>query len=248
MSAPDGAPDGAAAVRARGLGLRSGGREVFAGVDLDVPAGSLLVVRGGGGSGKTSLLLTLAGRMRPTAGSLRVLGQPLPARAAAVRRRAALAEVRGVNDLDDALTVEQHVAERVVLHQPWWRPWATRAQVEAQLERVERVVALTPRAGGPAPVLHRRAFVSDLDALERLALGVVLALVGRPALLVVDDVDALRRADDRRRAWRALGALQRTSPEPLTVVASCTDDPDLPDPDLPDGAGGGTVLLDLQDL
>ena len=156
---------------------------------------------------------------------------------------AALAEVRGVNDLDDALTVEQHVAERVVLHQPWWRPWATRAQVDAQLERVERAVALTPGAGGPAPALHRRAFVSDVDPLERLVLGVVLALVGRPALLVVDDVDALRRADDRRRAWRALSALRGTSAEPLTVVASCTDDPDLPD-----DAGTGTVLLDLQDL
>ncbi|WP_432537748.1 hypothetical protein [Kineococcus arenarius] len=92
------------------------------------------------------------------------------------------------------------------------------------------------------PGLHRREFVSDVDPLERMALGVVLALVGRPDVLVVDDVDSLRRVEDRRRAWAALTALRRTSAEPLTVVASCTDDPDLPR-----GADADTVLLDLRD-
>ncbi|NAZ88058.1 ABC transporter ATP-binding protein [Kineococcus indalonis] len=230
------------AVRAQDLSLRSGGRTVFSGVDLAVPTGSMLVVRGGAGSGKTSLLLTLAGRMRPTGGTLRVLGHELPAQARAVRRRAALGEVRGVNDLDDALTVEQHVAERVVLHQPWWRPWASRAQVDEQLDRVEHALGATAQAGAAVPALHRREFVSDVDPLERAVLGVVLALVGRPELLLVDDVDALRRAEDRRRAWHALTALRRTSAEPLTVVATCTDDPDLPR-----GADADTLLTDLQD-
>ncbi|WP_432549126.1 ATP-binding cassette domain-containing protein, partial [Kineococcus arenarius] len=78
------------AVRARDLTLRSGGRDVLTGVDVDVPVGSMLVVRGRTGSGKTSLLLTLAGRMRPTSGTLRVLGHDLPAQARAVRRRASL--------------------------------------------------------------------------------------------------------------------------------------------------------------
>ncbi|WP_432506369.1 ATP-binding cassette domain-containing protein [Kineococcus arenarius] len=234
------------AVRARDLTLRSGGRDVLTGVDVDVPVGSMLVVRGRAGSGKTSLLLTLAGRMRPTSGTLRVLGHDLPAQARAVRRRAALAEVRGVNDLDDALTVEQHVAERLVLHQPWWRPWTGRGRVDELLDRVERTfdVPAAPGAvpGAAAPGLHRREFVSDVDPLERMALGVVLALVGRPDVLVVDDVDSLRRVEDRRRAWAALTALRRTSAAPLTVVASCTDDPDLPR-----GADADTVLLDLRD-
>ncbi|WP_432573869.1 ABC transporter ATP-binding protein [Kineococcus sp. SYSU DK005] len=230
------------AVRARDLSLRGGGREVFSGVDVELPVGSTLVVRGGTGSGKTSLLLTLAGRMRPTGGDLRVLGHDLPAQARAVRRLAALGEVRGVNDLDDALTVEQHVAERLVLHRPWWRPWASRAEVEDLLDRVEHALGVTAGAGATVPALHRREFVSDVDPLERMALGVVLALVGRPAVLLVDDVDSLRRVEDRRRAWEALTVLRRTSTEPLTVVATCTDDPDLPR-----GADADTLLLDLQD-
>ena len=239
------------ALRAEGLGLRASGRQVFSGVDLAAPIGSMLVVRGRAGTGKTSLLLMLAGRMRPTAGTLTVLGQGVPAQARAVRRRVALAEVRGVNDLDDALTVEQHVAERLVLHQPWWRPWASKAQVAEQLARVEGALAVTAEAGADLPALRPREFVSDIDPLERMVLGVVLALVGRPDVVVVDDVDALRRGEDRRRAWAALSAVRRTSAVPLTVVASCSDTSDLPGPapaaHQDAGPDADTLLLDLED-
>jgi ABC-type multidrug transport system ATPase subunit len=230
------------ALEAKGLGLRAGGRTVYTGVDVEAPVGSVVVVRGRAGSGKTSLLLTLAGRMRPTTGELRVLGEELPRRAGAVRRRVALAEVRGVNELDDALTVEQHVAERLVLHRPWYRSWVSRDQVAEQIARVERAIALTAQTGADLPTLRPRQFVSDLDPLERMALGVVLALVGRPDVLVVDDVDSLRRNEDRRRAWEALSALPRTSSVPITVVASCSDTSDIRW-----HTGDDRILLDLQD-
>lgn len=230
------------AIRAQSLALHAQGRPVFSGVDADVPAGATLVVRGRAGTGKTSLLLTLAGRMKPSAGSLRVLGQELPARAAAVRRRVALAEVRGVNELDDALTVEQHVAERLVLHQPWYRPWVSADQVADQLDRVRAALTQTAEAGADLPELRPREFVSDIDPLERMTLGVVLALVGRPEVLVVDDVDSLRRTEDRRRAWESLEALQRQSPTPLTIVASCSDTSDVRW-----HADDHRLLLDLQD-
>ncbi|MBB2900970.1 ABC-type multidrug transport system ATPase subunit [Kineococcus radiotolerans] len=229
------------AVTARGLELRARGRTVFSGVDVEAPVGSTVVVRGAASTGKTSLLLTLAGRMKPTGGRLRVLGEELPARAGAVRREVALAEVRGVNELDDALTVEQHVAERLVLHQPWYRPWVSADQVDEQVERAQRALDVTAGTGADVPALRPREFVSDLAPLERMALGVVLALIGRPRVLVVDDVDALRSGEDRRRAWEALAALQRTSSRPLTVLASCTDTTDIRW-----HAGDDRILLDLQ--
>lgn len=230
------------AVEASGLELRAGGRSVFSGIDLEAPVGSMVVVRGRSGAGKTSLLLTLAGRMRATSGGLRVLGEELPGRAGAVRRRVALAEVRGVNDLDDALTVEQHVAERLVLHQPWYRPWVSKDQVAEQIARVERAVAVTAETGADVPALRPREFVSDIDPLERMALGVVLALIGRPDVIVVDDVDSLRRTEDRRRAWESLSALRHTSAIPLTVLASCSDTSDIRW-----HAGDDRILIDLQD-
>ena len=69
----------ALAVRADGL-TRSGSLgPVFGPVDLRIPFGGLAVVQGFAGSGRTSLLLTLSGRMRPSSGKLRVLGRTKPA-------------------------------------------------------------------------------------------------------------------------------------------------------------------------
>ncbi len=61
-----------AAIVARGLEKRFGAVVALAGIDLEVPAGSLLGVVGPNGAGKSTLLRLLAGLARPTAGSLRV--------------------------------------------------------------------------------------------------------------------------------------------------------------------------------
>lgn len=55
---------------ARDLALSRGGRRLFAAVGFAIGAGELLLVRGPNGAGKSSLLLTLAGILRPEAGAL----------------------------------------------------------------------------------------------------------------------------------------------------------------------------------
>ena len=68
-------------IRARGLVLHGSRGIVYGPLDLDLPTGGLVVVQGPQGGGRSSLLLTLAGRMVPDAGSrLEVLGEPLPRR------------------------------------------------------------------------------------------------------------------------------------------------------------------------
>src|SRR6476660_5084345 len=62
---------------ASGLGVQGNAGWIFRDVDLRLPAGSLTAVVGPAGCGRSSLLLALAGRMRPTAGSLSVLGHNL---------------------------------------------------------------------------------------------------------------------------------------------------------------------------
>ena len=63
---------------ARGLGLKTYAGYAYRAVDVDARAGELTAVRGRNGSGKTALLLTLAGRMKPTEGSLSAGGLELP--------------------------------------------------------------------------------------------------------------------------------------------------------------------------
>lgn len=57
-----------------GAGRAFGGRAVLSGVSLTVRAGELVGVAGPNGGGKSTLLLLLAGLLRPTAGTVRVCG------------------------------------------------------------------------------------------------------------------------------------------------------------------------------
>jgi heme exporter protein A len=58
----------------RGVGCVRGGRDVFSGLDFEVPAGEALAVTGRNGSGKTSLLRLIAGLLTPAGGSIALEG------------------------------------------------------------------------------------------------------------------------------------------------------------------------------
>lgn len=67
------------AARARGLGKRFGRALALDSVDFDLPTGSVLGLLGANGSGKTTLIRLLLGLARPDAGTVELLGQPVPA-------------------------------------------------------------------------------------------------------------------------------------------------------------------------
>ncbi len=62
------------------------GRTLFAGVDVDVAPGGVLVIEGEHAP-RRALLLALAGRVKLTGGTLKVLGLVLPEEAAVLRAR-----------------------------------------------------------------------------------------------------------------------------------------------------------------
>jgi ABC-type multidrug transport system ATPase subunit len=70
----------AMAVETRGLAKYFGSLHAVDGIDLAVPAGSTYGFLGPNGSGKTTTIRVLLGLVSPTAGSWRLLGQPMPER------------------------------------------------------------------------------------------------------------------------------------------------------------------------
>ncbi len=89
------ASGGGPALSLRGVRRRMGRETVLAGIDLEVAAGRLVVLRGSNGSGKTTLLRLLATRLRPHAGTASVFGHDLVSEAEAVRGRVGLLSVTG---------------------------------------------------------------------------------------------------------------------------------------------------------
>ena len=86
-------------VEIRGLRFAYGTRPVLKGVDLDIPAGSVVAILGTSGSGKTTLLQLIGGLAKPQAGSVRVLGEDVQAldtpRLLKLRRRMGMMFQRG---------------------------------------------------------------------------------------------------------------------------------------------------------
>ncbi|MDQ0733666.1 ATP-binding cassette domain-containing protein [Arthrobacter agilis] len=231
--------DGAPAISVEGLTLRAGKRTIFEDVTFDVPAGSLAVLAGPSGTGKSPLALALAGRLTPTAGRASVGGLALPRHAREVRRRVAVTGNATVTPLDETLTVKHHVAEALQLAGPWWRRSATPERVDRTITAANDLLGALEDVFGDDDAsdplvrarLHRRELVRDAAPAARFALGLVLALVSDPDILVVDDVDQLRTVRERRAAWAALLTLgrMRDDARPLTVVATCQDRQELTD-------------------
>ena len=211
-----------AAVRAEGLGLRGPRGWVYRGVGLDAEPGALVVVGGAAGSGRTSLLLTLTGRMKPTEGLAEVAGLALPRQATAVRRIAALGPVPGVNDLEGALTVAEHLRERRLLHFSRLRRSTRR---DAPRRSADQALALAGLAVEELPDGPRTP-VRTLGPLQALRLSTALALLGRPRLLCVDDPEDRLPAAERAAAWTMLRGIADTG---TTVLATATDGTGLAD-------------------
>lgn len=164
--------EGAPYVSARALGLKTYAGYAYRGVDVDVHKGALVAVRGRNGSGKTALLLTLAGRMKQTDGALVVGEFELPRQRAKAERHVGLGLFSGLNDLQDSLTAT----------------YATGAEFELYGRKPHREAVLAYlRVWGLADIANVR--VKDLTSEKLTQLGIALAFVGEPDAVVVDNVE-----------------------------------------------------------
>jgi len=176
---------------------------VFDGVDLAVDAGELLVIHGPGRSGRTTLLLTLAGRHRITAGVAEVGGHWLPGDEAAVRRAVVVAQAEPAVGFEGRLRVREVLEEARLVNR------LRRPEVEEALAFFELDV--------PPALL-----VDELEPATRTLLAVALAWAQRPAVLVVDDADRGCPPLQRRAVWEGLRRAQATG---CTLLVGAQDRP-----------------------
>ena len=94
-------------IEARGLEKSFGRTRALAGVDLEVPAGSILGVLGPNGAGKTTAVRILTTLTIPDGGSARVAGHDVVKDASAVRRRIGVTAQDAT--LDEVLTGRQNL-------------------------------------------------------------------------------------------------------------------------------------------
>lgn len=211
-------------VHARELAVSGHRGEVFSGLDLDVCAGTLALLVAAEGGGKTAALLAISGRLEISAGELDVAGAVVPEQAALVQRRAALAEFPSVNALADDLDVAAHIAERLAPRT--MLPWARRSDIRGVLTRYDELCDVA----GVDPVAPD-TLVGDIGRLQRTILGIVLAGIGEPALVLVDEADALPTRGERIGLWAVLGRVVDTQTYGVTpaVLVACHESPDLGD-------------------
>jgi branched-chain amino acid transport system ATP-binding protein len=141
-------------------------------VSLEVPAGGIVAVLGANGAGKTSLLRTIAGLVRPSGGRIVFDGEPVTRERAEDLVRRGLAYVPEGGGVIGELTV----AENLRLGALWRRDRDERAQT------LEEVVALFPRLGERGS-MH----ANTLSGGERQMLSIGRALMGRPRMLLLDE-------------------------------------------------------------
>jgi branched-chain amino acid transport system ATP-binding protein len=138
-------------------------------VSLEVPEGSVTAVLGANGAGKTSLLRTITGLVRPTSGHVRVEGEDITRWAVEEIVRFGIAHVPEGRGVIGELTVEENLRLGGL--------WRGRDAMPLR-EIYELFPRLEERAGQPA---------SRLSGGERQMLSIGRALVGRPRALLLDE-------------------------------------------------------------
>jgi len=163
------APAEAAFVRLRGVTRRFGTTLAVDGASFDLPRGQFMTILGPSGSGKSTLLRMIAGFLEPTAGDIRVHGQPV---AGVPPYR------RSVGMVFQRLALFPHMSARENIVYPLRMRGFPAAEMD---ERVARYLSLVQLEG----LGHRR--IHELSGGQQQRVAIARALVFEPDLLLLDE-------------------------------------------------------------
>ena len=189
-----------AAIVARGLTRRFGPKVAVDGVDLTIPRARIFGFLGPNGSGKSTTIRMLCGLLRPSAGTVDVLGCSMPGDAE--RLRAKLGYMTQRFSLWDDLTVYENL--EFVAQAFGLRGVARRRAIEARADEYWL-----------GPLLAQRAGTMSGGQRQRLALAA--ATLHDPELLLLDEPTSAVDPQSRRDFWESLFALVNRG---ITILVS----------------------------
>jgi ABC-2 type transport system ATP-binding protein len=182
-----------ASIDVRGVRLRRGDRQALAGVDFEVAAGEVVGLLGPNGAGKSSLMLVLAGLMRPDEGTVLLGGEASPTDP---RTRRHLGFAPQATAVYDELTVDEN------LHFFGRLYGLSGTSLRTAVDNARRFARLDDRGSARA---------STLSGGMRRRLHVAAAVVHQPKVLLLDeptvgvDAESRRHLLDGVRELRELG-------------------------------------------
>ncbi len=193
-----------AVITATGLGVDGEHGPLFSDIDLKIAPG-FHAIQMPGGPAQDTLLLTLAGRLKPSRGTVTVLGDTQPR---AIRRHCSIAAFADIDDLEEAVTVETVVAEQ----RRWLAPWYSAVPIDAGQTQLAEVFGEIPPPSG-------KTYIVELSDLELFLLRITLALFSDRPILVVGDLEQVRDNSRREIAVDRLGEIATSR----TVVVGVTN-------------------------
>jgi branched-chain amino acid transport system ATP-binding protein len=188
-------------INASNLNTYYGDSHILRDVSLELPAGCALGLLGRNGMGKSTLLKTIMGRVKPRSGSVQVLGQDMTARAPYEVARLGIAYVPEGRGIFANLSVRENLA------------MAARSGVDGKRDwTMERVLQTFPRlqermgSGG-----------QQLSGGEQQMLAIGRALMTNPRAMILDEATeglAPRIVAD---IWRVIAAIRATGISTIVV-------------------------------
>ena len=173
-------------IRVRNLTKSFGNRKVVDDLSFDVRKGEVFALLGHNGAGKSTTIDMILGLKKPDSGSAAILEM------SAAKNRKQVFERVGVQlqhtQYQSSITVEEACIEYASLY-------ADPEDYPALLDQFG-LAALT------------KSFVSKLSGGERQKLSVVLALIGKPEVVFLDELTTGLDVAARREVWRTLKHLK----------------------------------------
>jgi daunorubicin resistance ABC transporter ATP-binding subunit len=177
-------------IEAQGLRKRYGPTVALDGLDLEVPAGTILGVLGPNGAGKTTAVRILTTLARPDSGSARVAGHDVVREAATVRGLIGVTAQDAT--LDDVLTGRQNLV--LIGRLSGLRRGEARARAAELLERVDLVDAAD-------------RILKEYSGGMRRRLDLAAGLVMQPPVLFLDEPTTGLDPTSRVRVWELIREL-----------------------------------------